>query len=281
MERRNIPGIVRSYHDIGGIQLVGKGLITKVRTILDLYPTAENNVDVGFNGESFTVSTEYPPIERWYKYSQGVAEPGAKRVIRESLTTGDCFVDIGAQCGDTALYALSLVGEEGEVHAFEPTTYWYSILAGNIERNEIENITSNNAAVGESSGRLSPEEVVGGRHELMESTFEQTEVEVRSLDSYISKKGITPDLIQIDVDGAELEVLKGAKDQLGKVPIILELHHQEILQAWEETVDLILDSCSIFYLEQQGELPNLHPFLTEITSKDQLRPDTVCYLLLK
>ena len=274
--------LLRSYYDIGGWNLMGKGILTKMQSALGQYPDTigSEEMDIQFNWRHYTVSTEYPGAERWVKYERGVAEPGAKRIIDERLSSGSVFVDIGAQCGDTALYVHSIVGSEGSIHAFEPTTYWCSILRENIRRNEIENAVARNEAVGKQTDELSPEAVVGGRHELMNDTFEQETVNVVCLEDYIESEGLEPDLIQIDVDGAEYDVLQGAKEYLGTVPVILELHHQKILDAWEATVEMIIDHCNVYYLDEQGLFPSQYPFGTEIGHLSQLRSDRVSYLLL-
>jgi hypothetical protein len=83
------------------------------------------------------------------------------------------------------------------------------------------------------------------------------------------------------VDGAEYDVLHGCGECLGKTPIILELHHEDILSNWEATVDLILNHCDVLYLDEQGPIPSQHPFGTSIEDASQLRADRVSYLLLE
>lgn len=52
------------------------------------------------------------------KYFFHTHEMFLERIFKNCLTTGTTFVDIGANCGYWSAYALPLVGQSGEVHAF-------------------------------------------------------------------------------------------------------------------------------------------------------------------
>lgn len=131
---------------------------------------------------------------------------------------GDVFVDVGAHVGRYTLPVARAVGEKGLVIAVEPNIENYNRLRDNISLNNLRNIITINAAAwsddaklkfyaGESSGRGSIKEKVGANY---------VEVNGRSLDSLLEevKTGIRVDWIKIDVEGAELEVLKGLNKTL-------------------------------------------------------------------
>lgn len=272
--------IAKSYYRMGGVQLLARGIQTKLQTTLSEIDVDDDVMKISYNDTIYSVSTEYPPPERWRKYERGVMEPGPKAVINDMLGPGDSFIDIGAQCGDTALYVHSLVGPTGEIHAFEPTKYWYDIFKENIRRNQVENIVANNAAVGDQTGDLPPQDVVGGENDLMDDTFQKDRIPTVSLDEYVEENDVKPDLIQIDVDGADFDVLSGGRDVIQSTPTILELHHEGILDEWDQATEFIFQNCRVFYLDVQGYVPPEHQFKTEIHGPEELDSQEVSFIYL-
>lgn len=64
-------------------------------------------------------------------------EPGTIRWLRESLSPGDVFVDVGANIGIYSLFAAKLVGPSGKVYAFEPHAANFESLLHNIGANQL------------------------------------------------------------------------------------------------------------------------------------------------
>jgi FkbM family methyltransferase len=147
----------------------------------------------------------------------GYFEEGLTRMILEYLKPGDTFFDIGAHFGYFTLLGSSIVGETGEVHAFEPTPCTFAVLQSNVEGRN--NVVLNKSAVFSKNTTLSFNdygteysafncfEDVG----LNRSSLQKFEVQAISLDEYIDGKKIVPNFIKIDAEGAEYEVLQGGK----------------------------------------------------------------------
>jgi len=74
-----------------------------------------------------------------------------------------------------------------------------------------------------------------------EGEFERSVVPVTTLDKFVESQGITPDLIKIDAEGAELEILKGGIRTLKRLPLtlILELTTVEKRKACYEFAESI------------------------------------------
>jgi FkbM family methyltransferase len=160
------------------------------------------------------------------------------RLLRPGMTV----YDIGANVGFTALLAAKQVAPSGRVICFEP-------LAGNAEQivhnaglNNFRFIQVRRVAVGQADGEAEfvlSKSPTWGRLAGAGATPLQagvTRVPVRSLDSLARDEHLPlPDLIKMDVEGAEAEVIAGGRAFLTKARpvLVIELHHtyQAVLDA--------------------------------------------------
>ncbi|HEV3047484.1 MAG TPA: FkbM family methyltransferase [Solirubrobacteraceae bacterium] len=169
-------------------------------------------------------------------------EPVLERTVLDLLSPGDVFYDLGANIGWYSLLAARKVGPEGCVVAFEPLLRNAFYAQRNANTNRLHNITVIPAAVSDRDGWLSffmagslmgrldkddfegqarhraKQDRSGGRHAL---------VPVVALDSWLAQTGQRPPrIVKIDVEGAEVGVLKGMRETIAAVrPIlIVELH---------------------------------------------------------
>ncbi len=133
------------------------------------------------------------------------------------------FYDIGANFG---LYSwiTKTVCPECTVICLEPDASNVRLLRKTIQKNQIGNISVIQKAVADADGKMAffSDELTGGtgsledpgtRESFVQRRFGRmpgvVEVETTSVDSLVSRFG-APDLMKIDVEGAELSVLKGA-----------------------------------------------------------------------
>jgi FkbM family methyltransferase len=153
-----------------------------------------------------------------------------RRLVREGMT----FVDVGANKGDFTLLAARLVGSSGQVISIEPAPENYSYLCRSIELNGYRNVRTFALALSDSEGsaklRLAP---TSGGHTLApeQKIGDNTvAVETATLDSLLARCGIDKvDVIKIDVQGWELQVLRGADRTLrsnGAAVLLLDLPPQ-------------------------------------------------------
>ncbi len=144
-------------------------------------------------------------------------------VILDQLTEGDTFVDLGANIGYYTILAAKQVGTSGRVLAVEPLGDNFGILSKNIELNTLSNVQIFRAACWERPSKLRIWLRPGfyGLASLKrgdESTHE--EVDATTLDSLCSQLR-TIKFLKIDVEGAELEVLKGGGETLKKTNYVV------------------------------------------------------------
>ena len=151
------------------------------------------------------------------------------------LTEGDVFVDIGANIGYFSVYAGLRVGSSGKVHAIEPDEDNVALLRANLQLNRLTNIQVHQLAVSDNVGEatLFRDGFNAGAHSLLpkDVLVPGPIVPVTRLDNLLEGERL-PKLIKIDVQGAEMAVLRGATQLMssdeGKPAIILEFSPLEL-----------------------------------------------------
>jgi FkbM family methyltransferase len=162
------------------------------------------------------VDTRYP-IER--DMLTGCYDPATLRVIQRVLKDGEVAVDVGANVGALTLPMAKIVGSAGQVVAVEPGPETYRRLLRNLEMNPSisARVHAFPVGLGEKAGDLFWREdpVNLGNAGLLGS--KGVRVPVRTLDELVGDLVVTRiDFIKIDVEGMELEVLKGAQQTTQK-----------------------------------------------------------------
>ena len=150
-------------------------------------------------------------------YLRGRAETAIQDILVQRLREGMVFYDLGANIGLFSLLAARLVGPTGQVISFEPDPQTAERLSRNIARNGYQNMTVIQAGVWSTTENQrfkvadasSPDHGVG-RFVAEDADEKGVAIECVALDD-ITKKVAAPDAIKCDVEGAEIEVLQGAK----------------------------------------------------------------------
>lgn len=156
----------------------------------------------------------------------GTYEPLTRMWLSSMLGPGRVAFDVGANVGFFTLLASRLVGSSGSVVAFEPMPSNVAALRRHMELNQVRNVTIFEAAVSDHHGtaRFSPSwNPSMGR--LSEGG--ELEVEIVSLDDLVGGGTVpAPDLLKVDVEGAEMQVLLGGLRCLreNRPAIVLSAH---------------------------------------------------------
>jgi FkbM family methyltransferase len=140
----------------------------------------------------------------------GINEISKRRLFNQVVTRGSIVFDIGANVGSYTLQASRLCGPEGRVVAFEPSPDNLAYLARHIDINRLENVTVIAAALTDSDGHArfhaTADRVTS--HLAMHGSIV---VRCHRLDTLVERGTVPqPDIIKIDVEGAEAAVLRGA-----------------------------------------------------------------------
>lgn len=142
---------------------------------------------------------------------------------------GDCIIDAGACFGDTALAFASRAGDAGSVHAFEIDPANLGVAQANLAQNPRPGarITLNALALGAAAGTLYRHGSGPGAQVSAEPGGEP--VGVTTLDAYAEARKLGKvDFIKMDIEGAEMDALLGAKATLirHRPRLAISLYHR-------------------------------------------------------
>ena len=145
-------------------------------------------------------------------YGKGTFEARRIETIATLVREGECFWDIGAHKGYVSLVAARRIGETGRVYAFEPARVNLWFLRKHLVWNAISRVRVMPLAVSDFDG----ESCFGGGSSLSFRLGGGGErVRVWSIKALLESGGLPqPTFIKIDVEGAEMEVLRGAGEHL-------------------------------------------------------------------
>ena len=137
-------------------------------------------------------------------------------LFRTLITKEMIVCDVGANIG---AHTLAFSRLAGYVHAFEPNPYLFNALAGMVALNELKNVSIFHCGIGEKLSVMATMDLLTddinnlGAHHL-EPSNGRTDVMVYPLDTKCH-------FLKIDVEGMELDVLKGAQKMIEECqPII-------------------------------------------------------------
>ena len=148
-------------------------------------------------------------------------EPRDLEMVLPLVPEGGTCVDVGANVGFYTLHFAKRVGAEGRVHALEPDPRNAARLRGNLALNRFESrVDVTEVAVSDRNGRAtlhrSGEEHSGwGSLAAHPGESASLEVPVTTVDSFLDSRGISRvDFLKADVEGSEIELLRGAERTL-------------------------------------------------------------------
>ena len=162
-----------------------------------------------------------------------------KLLYLNEIVNNNIVLDIGANKGYYTSLFSNLVGRHGEVHSFEPVPESYRELQ-NL-KTKFENVFKNNLAVGKESGTaiINYDPFDSEKATLKDTTQsfpQKSQTEIISIDEYVENLKITcVHFIKCDVEGLELEVLRGAMNTLKtlkpKVSLEITLAENDLKEA--------------------------------------------------
>jgi FkbM family methyltransferase len=189
-------------------------------------------------------------------FALGTTEPEVQAALVSLLRPGHVFYDVGANVGFYTVLASKRVGPKGRVYAFEPVPANVRAIHRNLELSHSDNATILPYAVTDSTGPLTltlSEEPFWTRLSSLpppphpSGTIQVTGV---SIDELVAARTIAPpDVIKLDVEGAEGHVLAGMRETMFayRPVLVCELHN-----TWHEVRGLLEEAgYSMSYLRRR------------------------------
>ena len=186
-----------------------------------------------YSGTKFLINTYR---HKGYWYFGDKREEKTTKSIKSLINKGDKIVEVGGHIGFLSHLYSDLVGPEGHVYVFEPGVNNVPYTRFNVAT--LSNITLyekgcsdyngpatfyNDGLTGQNNSLLDDfegvEEVAASHYE--NSTRTPTIIEVIKLSHVIDELNFIPNHIKIDVEGAEINVLKGIGNYLGIIPSLM------------------------------------------------------------
>lgn len=200
------------------------------KSLMLLNKSSEIRIKTFWDGKINIILPESVSINIW---RNGFAESDVSYYLLKYLNKGETFIDIGAHFGFYSLLASDIVGQEGRVLSFEPTTSTFNQLSKNITNSNNDNIKIYNLAAFNLKTEMEFNDY-GIIHSSFNSFFanrgeknlECRKVKVRAVivDDFLEENlpGGRINLVKIDAESSEFQVLTGLQNTIQKYhPVII------------------------------------------------------------
>lgn len=175
-------------------------------------------------------------------------EPALTRFIHDLLATKQnlTFIDIGAHMGYFSILTAAWIKEGKPVYSFEPNPDFFQTLEENIALNNLQDkVKTYQIALSNKVGKA----VMGGFEARVMNEAEEGDIDTITFDELCNEEGIEPDIIKIDVHGAEGKIVDGMPETLKKVShVFCETHHKIHGYTVEDIVKKLKDAGLKVYL---------------------------------
>ena len=172
---------------------------------------------------------KYKRLANKYKAKEN---PNEIQFVIENTKLNQTVFDIGAHKGAYSYFLNKGIGSNGQLHIFEPQSYYYEYLLMIKRIFNWKNTTINKIALSNDTGKATLNiPLYRGKVDSQSATllthkdrnlFQTEEVNLDTIDNYCLRNSLIPNLIKIDVEGNELNVLLGGINTINKYkPIIL------------------------------------------------------------
>ena len=166
-------------------------------------------------------------------FIRGDFEPYKTKAFLDSYKPGMVLYDIGAHIGYFSIMASAINQAKGQIYSFEPRPSNRAFFEKHAELNGASDIKLFPYAVGDKEGKVRFNTHAGSATGHV-SESGNIELDMINIDNWINTGKLpSPDYIKIDVEGGEIDVLKGCQNIIEtKHPILLVATHSIDLHTW-------------------------------------------------
>jgi FkbM family methyltransferase len=168
-------------------------------------------------------------------------ERGEVKFLESIVKEGMNVIDIGANIGITTVSIAKRIGG-GKLYSFEPVPEYSHTLRKNLSSNGLENVKVYELAVTDQVGKVNFYHKGLYSGIISEEGAKKFEASTTTVDRFLSEEKVERlDLINMDCEGSELLVLKGAKETLrkNKIRIFCEIHHDFLRQLGHSIEEIV------------------------------------------
>ena len=206
-------------------------------------------------------------------YVTGRYESAIQDAMGKELKSARLFFDVGANIGIFTLLAMRVMPPGGRAVAFEPHPETAQDMRLQLQANDLtDRVTVVEAAAGDRCGSIEMDvdanSVMVRLATLSSATRKKTlRVKLTTIDEQARLLGELPDIMKVDVEGAEILTLKGADRVLGerKPVLFVEVHTPEIA----EELYPLLEGYGYSFFELTGQPINDRRYVRFIKAKAQ------------
>lgn len=198
------------------------------------------------NFSSFVLSFYPQPIEKvkvdgiWIKMTKDnvinnklLAKEVGGYTTYYKIKEGDIVIDAGAYTGLFTIYAAKKVGEKGKVIAYEPNYYNKILLNKNLKLNKINNVIVRSKGLFSKKAKVAFDiQSVGSNIVDLNNVFHGrktiNKINVDTLDNEVKNLKLSKvNFVKMDIEGAEIDAVKGMKKILDykKINLAIASYH--------------------------------------------------------
>jgi FkbM family methyltransferase len=185
--------------------------------------TGDFDIDYGWIRLPYSGDGDWQEV--YYHQHQAEWRDKELAIFRSLVPPGSTVVDVGANLGFITVILSGLVGSQGTVVAFEPSSRTFSKLERTIEMNRLSNVRAINAGCGDKAETLELHNIAGssGNASIVGKGPLREHIQVVRLDDVPELKERSIELIKVDTEGFEHRVLDGARRLIAENKPILYL----------------------------------------------------------
>lgn len=225
----------------------------RLKRVIDAYPTRV--VEHRFGRGELKVYLADPLAEGWY--DKDWAElPEIALLARSRLKPGARVFDLGAHQAVVALMLAREVGPSGSVLAVDANIHNVTIARKNRELNGAAQLELLHSAISDHSGFLIFNQLLNGQIDVASGAHGSQRVPTTTVDALAAERGV-PDVVFIDIEGAECLALAGASAVLrGNTDFFVEVHVGCGLEQLGGSVETLLSFFPESQFTLQGKAPD-------------------------